>query len=1319
MPGSKDTEEEDTLLRIRTANGPVGLRQKREPVVLRVERREETIKRDWMRGRTSDEYLAAVKQAMLVAAEQIKSGLGGLADARDPVFSAGAADPRTHQATIENLLNWKPPPQVVEGGKHTLQNVDKYDRKREMLVKFSKKFCVAAAQRRVRSFIIEGESGELLYYRSTDPNAKLKDAYKLKDAECEIETKESSQIPKWEPGYEQRLRVDCKERRDQSKNPLYLYTKRVEKIQHWKRAFRLSKILVNDHDRRALKAAIARASSGALVKAWACLSRYFQEIRSTRGLVKKLAFRMMKVDLSRGWTKLQLVHKKKADEEKKKQEQQHWAARFVSQKLNKIGGTKVKAPDQVREQVITTIQSRFRRYREDMIFDRRYVLNHSALAQVQQAKVGRSIHFALQGATCEDAVRLSMAPESRACIEWEKHRDLLVTKRFTYSETNLPLTPANAFVSDNMTSLAFSMEVDNAASANEAYSALNKADWSKFVNLDRISSMMLHSAPLRTASTPFSAEDAAVWCTICGPRLAWDKCLKEKPGQSKHAVGAQDSFEVPRALTRGDALNWVNIGITLKSVNAHWDAAVQWDGGESDVPVSVVVHVLGFAFKTKAAFRRVSKTDREIVFNFSCNAAVPVSSPDKFVALDGAEFGLEVFEDRADTRGQHALLFMGTQQLSAALKCGRGDFALAKHIQDAKEAKHEVSLPLFRSDGKHQGGHADFTIEPKIKQGKDSKNPFGTQEAHARLSPEFLGGGVPISLYTSHRSAWYDPELGPGKFRADHVANFVQLTIGTLRFASSDEVHHDGIVDRLTGHHEEEPTYHIRASTNGTSATTLPLHRPGEKWALVLGSSGGDPSTIKFLGSEIFLPLPPGCWGDDVADLRRITLEVVKRSHPTVEAENFTSFMKRSGKAATPSQQEVVYRAVLTFDHNMIVDRVKPVSVLLADAKKGAPTDMNVFSTTFTSSGEEAMLSLDFALRDRDYVKAALGKAKNRRALCIGDKALLVCEEPLQYPKDALEFRRRFCLGQFDPKAKHWPDKNRGATLRAPCLSSEYADSGLGEVTPKHPFMQAFIPKSCTDMIPHKFVLPLTEKEFVDKSLPGCYTRILQDLVTHSGLQSKSGHRSGYTKPVVDHLSHIYRQIPATVLAMYADDTCDLEIAAEFLELWQRQPHRKISVPGTLKTSPLVPGQTPRALLLRVPLAMMRATSYAGVNVYDTSLTSTGDVLEGLRLLPRTTSTSSRRTPTPRRGAAGSAWRPARCRRTRAPRPASTSGLRGCVRRRGDVQVRGDDPPVRAPGPLPAGEQDARVPEPRAGQAGGGSRAAGAGHWWAARRRPA
>ena len=51
---------------------------------------------------------------------------------------------------------------------------------------------------------------------------------------------------------------------------------------------------------------------------------------------------------------------------------------------------------------------------------------------------------------------------------------------------------------------------------------------------------------------------------------------------------------------------------------------------------------------------------------------------------------------------------------------------------------------------------------------------------------------------------------------------------------------------------------------------------------------------------------------------------------------------------------------------------------------------------------------------------------------------------------------------------KTWPG-DRGLKLREPCLSSEYQDSGLGEILPRVPFIQGFIPTFCTDVIPHRF----------------------------------------------------------------------------------------------------------------------------------------------------------------------------------------------------------------------------------------------------------
>lgn len=108
--------------------------------------------------------------------------------------------------------------------KKTLHKIEKVElRHRDLLIKFSKKFCIAGCNKRERAFIIE--NGELLVYRTKDPKAPLCMNYKLKDAECFHETRASATIPAWEEGYSERLRVDCEERHKSGKKPLYLYSK--------------------------------------------------------------------------------------------------------------------------------------------------------------------------------------------------------------------------------------------------------------------------------------------------------------------------------------------------------------------------------------------------------------------------------------------------------------------------------------------------------------------------------------------------------------------------------------------------------------------------------------------------------------------------------------------------------------------------------------------------------------------------------------------------------------------------------------------------------------------------------------------------------------------------------------------------------------------------------------------------------------------------------------------------------------------------------------------------------------------------------------
>ncbi|CAL1146613.1 unnamed protein product [Cladocopium goreaui] len=343
-----------------------------------------------------------------------------------------------------------------------------------------------------RSFILD--NGQLLVYRDHHPNAKVKAMYELKDATCFYEDRNSASLPKWMEGYSKRLRVICGEREKQRKSPLFLYSKDDAKIHRWKRAFTLAKVLVSENDRRALKVSIGRAVSGALQKAWDALSTYYGEYSKTKALVKNMAMRLMKVDISRGWMKFKLVYKKREEVTKRQKEQQLWAARFMSEKLTKLGKQKAKEIMDVREGVITRIQQRFRSYREDMIFDRTYPLSSSMMSRVQQAKVGRHLDFTMQTVSADDVCHVSLYREvadglkSRKAWEtWKKDKEVLRSMTPAYSalhDGQLPVQPALVYASDNLSALFFSER-----SAVDAPSAFDKTDWSGRPTVQRWSKM--------------------------------------------------------------------------------------------------------------------------------------------------------------------------------------------------------------------------------------------------------------------------------------------------------------------------------------------------------------------------------------------------------------------------------------------------------------------------------------------------------------------------------------------------------------------------------------------------------------------------------------------------------------------------------------------------------------------------------------------------------------------------------------------------------------------------------------------------------------
>lgn len=1189
-------EREQRPLALRTTAGPVDLRPPRQ------ERRitpidggaSRIIKKGWLKDAHGDTfYQKTVKQAMMIAAEELR-----LMDAKElSAYSMATPEIEDIQERIQTLQSGNARFTVSGTKKKKLQNVSQHrqDRKRDTLVKISRKRpCCSRVE---RSFIID--NGELLVYRDHHPNAKVKAMYQLKNATCFYEDRNSASLPKWMEGYNKRLRVICNERELQSKSPLFLYSKDDAKIHRWKRAFTLAKVLVSENDRRALKVSIGRATSGALQKAWDALSMYYSEYAKTKALVKNMAMRLMKVDISRGWMKFKLVYRKKEDERRRRKDQQIWAARFMSEKLTKLGKQKAKEILDVREGVITRIQQRFRSYREDMIFDRTYPLNSSMMSRVQQAKVGRHLDFTMQTVAADDVCHLCLRGE--AWEKWDADKEVFRSMTPAYSalhDGSLAVQPALVYASDNLGALFFAER-----SASEP-SAFDKTDWSKFINMDRISSVILHSEPRCGASIFSESFDAGVWCTVNGPRVAWDRRVTYTMDKDQNLVrkvrGDADHLKVASEIATGKAKKWVQLTGKLDQVMMPKPKDLQ----DEDFKTKAIFHLLGYSFESKVV------AGGNPNYNLTVQAAVPVASDD-FVCLDESEVGVQIYQ--VSEEGQTSLLYIGADFLTEIFDIrvkedGTRDPELAQRLKDVgsvRNYKGQYKLQLVRPGALPKAkfdeikDKKDKDLEEEVKAEVDVIwNRDASPADNLCVSPELVGGGVNTILFTSNRAAWFDPKLGAGKFRPDHVANYVELSLSSLNFQPPEKAEKAPAGDKDLDH-----TYYVRASLNGISVSSSALHRAKPSWAQVLPHHLVDPNTIRFEGQRLLIPLLAGCWGDEKRELRIEVVEVTRKSQvQTLTLEDFKQTDKKD--AINSCSETVKYKAMLVFDSHMLVDQQKTLGVFLVKPDQ-EDIQMDVYRPLKNEGMlSEGMLSLDFCLRDRDHARATMGQPGQRSALCVGDKAMLIVEEPFLYPKDASEFRKQFCVGEYSAKKKDWP--HPGAPLREPCLSSEYADSGLGELVPKRPFKQSFIPTFCDDIMPHKYVLPLSEKEFTDKHKPGFWTRIMDDFAkgVARGEQRDLPYRSGPNKPIVSHLTHMNRHVPVTLLAMYSDGTCDLEVTELFIKKWEKQKYRKFGFYGQLRLA------EDRFILRKVPQILVSAVHYSGINVYDSAFKTTEDVIK-------------------------------------------------------------------------------------------------------------
>jgi len=321
----------------------------------------------------------------------------------------------------------------------------------------------------------------------------------------------------------------------------------------------------------------------------------------------------------------------------------------------------------------------------------------------------------------------------------------------------------------------------------------------------------------------------------------------------------------------------------------------------------------------------------------------------------------------------------------------------------------------------------------------------------------------------------------------------------------------------------------------------------------------------------------------------------------------------------------------------MLLDQVRNKFPLLLSKQAQKVSEAKPADSQYGQGDDAATLTVDISLRDRDFVLMHMARAK--AAICVGDNAMIVCEEVLTYPRDEIEFRRRCFPGSFESRSrKGGGGGGRGwsAELRDPWMSHEYVISGLESLDKQHTYKPRNMALNCEDVIPYKFLLPQSEVEFLKQNKPGVFWRVMDDLVEMKGKDVKHDvskdtprtPRAKLSQTVVDHLTHTVKQVPVTVLATYANQTCDVELNAQFAAEWEQNPDRQYTIPGSVvvkeyadlstghaASAPVGSGDVGlrrkrRIVLKGVPISSIKPVHTLGFNVYDAACSTTDEALQ-------------------------------------------------------------------------------------------------------------
>merc|ERR1712183_217458 len=114
-----------------------------------------------------------------------------------------------------------------------------------------------------------------------------------------------------------------------------------------------------------------------------------------------------------------------------------------------------------------------------------YPLGSSVSTRTMQAISGMTLGCSFQSLRMKDVLRLCMTGSDGLPAADSLDAMQLAQRRTAYSQVNTQVNRSSVNVSDSLTMLSFAEVPDNADS-----NQLSKADWTYYVNLDQISSVV-------------------------------------------------------------------------------------------------------------------------------------------------------------------------------------------------------------------------------------------------------------------------------------------------------------------------------------------------------------------------------------------------------------------------------------------------------------------------------------------------------------------------------------------------------------------------------------------------------------------------------------------------------------------------------------------------------------------------------------------------------------------------------------------------------------------------------------------------------------